>query len=469
MNRNFKAINVKNSCLVLMIAMLLGIGFSSNLMAEVHADTAKVSQNSDKKAKKKRVRRAQTMRPKIFKKLDKVRELVDEKKYDEALSSLKSIGKVKRNSYEVAMTWNMHAYHHFNQENYAQAAAAYEKVISTKRVPDSLMQTTLYSLAKLYLVQEKYQVALTKLNNWFELAENPGADALMIRAQAHYQLEQFQQSLTDIKHALSITQEKGKKPKENWLLMARAVYYQNKDYQGMERSLKELIALYPNSTSVSQYWVQLSAVYNELGQPEAELAALETAYDQGLLLKEAQLVSLAQAMLGKEIPYKAAQILLLGMKNNTVDKNAKNLSLLADSLMLAKEYEQAILVMEKAAKLSDSAKDYYKLAQIHTERQDWAHALMNVSKALDKIQLDIKQTEKQQEDQYRDVKRLGSIKENEARILKGLILFNMKDLLLAQAEFEVAAQFPESKKIAHQWLTYIESEAKRIAFIAGTE
>lgn len=468
MNRNFKAINVKNSCLVLMIAMLLGTGFSSNLLAEVHVDSAKASQDNDKKAKKKRVRRAQTMRPKIFKKLDKIRELVDEKKYDEALSSLKSIEKVKRNSYEVAMTWNMHAYLHFNQENYAQAAVAYEKVISTKRVPDSLMQTTLYSLAKLYLVQEKYQVALITLNKWFEVVEKPGADALMIRAQAYYQLEQFQYALSDIKTAMSINQEKGKKPKENWLLMARAVYYQNKDYQGMERSLKELITLYPNSTSVSQYWVQLSAVYNELGQPEAELAALETAYDQGLLLKEAQLVSLAQAMLGKEIPYKAAQILILGMKNKTVEESAKNLSLLGDSLMLAKEYEQAILVMAKAARLSDSAKDYYKLAQIHTERQEWSHALTNVSKALDKMQLN-KQQENQQENKQPGDRKLGLIKENEARVLKGLILFNMKDLLLAQAEFEVAAQFLESKKIAQQWLTYIESEAKRIAFIAGTE
>lgn len=462
MNRNLSALNIKNSCLVILLTMLVGVGISPNLMAEVRADSAKASQVNEKKVKNKRVRRAQTMRPKIFKKLDKVRELVDVKNYVEALSNLHSIEKIRRNSYEVAMTWNMHAYLYFNQENYAQAAEAYEKVISTKRVPESLLQATLYSLAKLYLVQENYQSALNALNNWFEIVENPGAEALVIRAQTHYQLDDFQQALPDIKQAIRMTLANNKKPKENWLLMERAVYYQNRDYLSMERCLKDLIAFYPNSASVSQYWVQLSAVYNELGKPEAELAALETAYDQGLLLKETQLVSLAQAMLGKEIPYKAAQILLLAMKDKIVRENAKNLSLLGDSLMLAKEYEQSISVMLKVAELSDSAKDYYRLAQIHTERQEWNEALINVSKALDRNAMVKAEAKSSKASQH-------GIKENEARILKGLILFNMKDLLLAKAEFEIAAKSPESKKMADQWLSYIDSEAKRIAFIAGTE
>jgi hypothetical protein len=41
--------------------------------------------------------------------------------------------------------------------------------------------------------------------------------------------------------------------------------------------------------------------------------------------------------------------------------------------------------------------------------------------------------------------------------------------LLARAEFEVAAKFDGSEKMANQWLTFIEGEEKRIAFIAGTD
>lgn len=444
--------------IILTMVIAMFFVFSPMALSEVdnskHADQENTSAVKDKEiVENKRVRRAQTMRPKIFKKLDKVRELTDNGKYPEAESTLASIANIKRNSYEVAMTWNMQAYMHFNQENYRAAAEAYEKIIAGKRVPESLLQTTLYSLAKLYLMQQDYNTALVTLNKWFDVVENPGAEAYVIRAQVHYQLEHFKDALPDIKQAISMTLKKGKKPRENWLLIERAVYYQNKDYISMERCLKDLIAFYPESASVSQYWIQLSAIYNELGESDAELATLEAAYDQGLLLKEAQKVSLAQAMLGKEIPYKSAQILLQGLKDKSITENAKNLSLLGDALMLAKEYEQAIIIMAKAADLSDSPKDYYKLAQIHTERQEWNDALVNVDKAIEKNDPDSNR----------------SIKVNDARILKGLVLFNMKDLLLAKAEFERASETVETKKMAEQWLKFIASEEKRIAFIADTE
>jgi tetratricopeptide (TPR) repeat protein len=448
------------SCLALTTFIVMSAVHAPAVFSEVNDTATKNSVQENTSAvnvkeavKKKRVRRAQTMRPKIYKKLDKVRELTDAKEYSAAAEQLKSIANIKRNSYEKAMTWNMHAYMHFNQENYSDAAKAYEKIIAGKRVPESLMQTTLYSLAKLYLIQQDYKTALVTLNKWFVVVEKPGAEAYVLRAQVNYQLEQFKQALPDVKQAISMTLAAGKTPRENWLLIERAVYFQNKDYVSMERCLKNLIAFYPESSSVSQYWIQLSAIYNELGKPDAELATLEAAYEQGLLKKEAQLVSLAQAMLGKEIPYKSAQILLQGMKDKSITENAKNLSLLGDALMLAKEYEQAIIVMSKVSELSDSAKDYYKLAQIHTERQEWNQALTNINNAIDKNIPDSK----------------TAVSEHEARILKGLVLFNMKDLLLAKAEFELASQFPEAEKMAEQWLKYIAGEEKRMAFIADTE
>lgn len=423
------------------LAMALTLSAPAGLQSAQAANSD--SQASEQKAekKKRRVRRAQTMRPKIFKKLDKAREMADNKDYDGALSALKAMENVRRNSYETAMTWNMVAYVHFNQEDYAAAADAYKEVLKTKKLPESLEQTTQYSLAKLYLVQEQYKPALEALNKWFALVEKPGPEAFVLRGQIHYQLENFKAALPDVKKAIALVKEQGKQPRENWLLIERAVYYQNKDYVAMERCLKDLIALFPKP----QYWVQLSAVYSELGKEGEELAAMETAYEQKLLEKESQVVSLAQAFLSQEVPYKAAKVLLQGMKDKIVEENGKNLSLLGDALMIAKEYDHAIKVMAQAAAKTQEGKDFYKLAQIHTERQEWQQALDNVSKALND----------------------GELKEqHSARILKGLVLFNMDDLSNAKAEFEKAKQFPEAEKMAKQWLTYIDSEEKRRAYMA---
>lgn len=458
MNYYFESnlVNKKNKlsalALILLASCLLMTpsAYSKQVTENAEASSQNSSAETVKPKKKKRVRRAQTMSTKIYKKLDKVREFVDQQNYSEAEKLLTRLDKTKRNTYEKAMTWNMKAYMYFNQENYAEAAGAYSNIINIENVPESLLQTTLYSLAKLHLIQQDYKSALASMNQWFQVVEKPSAEAYILRAQMHYQLEQFKDALPDIKAALAITKKQGRKPKENWLLIERAVYFQNKDYVAMERCLKNLIALYPNSPSKAQYWTQLAAVYNELDNLDAELATLETAYEQNLLKKEMQLISLAQAMLAKEIPYKAAAVLLKGMDAGTVRENVKSLSLLGDSLMLAKEYSQAISVMTRVAELSSSARDYYKLAQIHTERQEWTLALENVNKVLDS-----KETESKNPISIQDV-----------RILKGLILFNMNDLVLAKAEFERASEFSKTEKMAKQWLKFIAGEEKRIAFIA---
>ena len=421
---------------VLLSALLLT---SVSFVTPVTVEKAFSEEKAEKK--KRRVKRAQTMRPAIFKKLDAVRALADEKKYDEALESLESVHKIRRNSYETAMTWNMVAYVHFNREHYAKAVEAYQKVLGTRNLPESLEQTTLYSVAKLHLIQENYKQAITALNKWFNVVEKPGPEAYILRAQMNYQLENFDEALPDVKKAISIVKKQGKQPRENWLLVERAVYYQNKDYVSMERTLKDLITLYPKA----QYWIQLGAVYNELGKPEKELSIIETAYDQGMLDKESHVVSFAQAMLAQEVPYKAAQVMIKGMKDKVVEENGKNLSLLGDALMIAKEYDQAIKVMTLAANATQEGKDFFKLAQIHTQRQEWNLALKTVKQALNDEDFN---------------------KEDEALILKGLIQFNLNDLSGAKETFAQAVLLEDSEKAAKQWLAFIEGEQKRQEYMA---
>ena len=136
-----------------------------------------------------------------------------------------------------------------------------------------------------------------------------------------------------------------------------------------------------------------------------------------------------------------------GMKAEQIEINAKNLSLLGDAWMIAKEYDNAIKVMTQAAKMSSSGKDFYKLAQIHTERQEWDEALSNVDSALNDA----------------DFK-----KKADAQVLRGLVLFNLDNLADAQGAFEAASEFESAEKMANQWLAYIEGERKRREYMAGT-
>ncbi len=403
--------------------------------------TTAVAAEGDSSRSEKRVKRMQTMREQVFKRLDTARELADEQKYQEALEELQDLSDMRRNSYEKAMTYNMFAYVYFNQEKYVDAIGAYEKLVAIEEIPESLEQNTLYSLAKLHLVQEDYKKALGPLNRWFGLVEKPNAEAHVLRAQIYFQLDQYKKALPDIKFAIADVKADGKKPRENWLMLERAIYYQNRDYPNLARCLQDLATLYPKG----QYWVQLAAVYSELGKPMKELSTLETAYDKGLLQKENELVNLAQALLSQEVPYKAARVIEKGLKEEKIEASARNLSLLGDAWMLAKEYDKAIVVMAKAAKASGEGDDYFKLAQIHTERQEWKQALRNVNQAL-------------KDDELKNA--------DSARILKGLVMFNMDNLDGAEKVFASVKASDPDDKVANQWLSYIKGEKQRRAYMA---
>jgi tetratricopeptide (TPR) repeat protein len=407
----------------------------------VHADTEVKSISVKAKS---RVRRTPALRPVVYTKLEEVQKLADKKNYTAAFEKLTLLQKMQRNSYEQAMTFSMQAYVHFNKENWAEAAKSYESLLNIKNIPISLEETTLFSLAKLYFIQEQYKPALETLNTWFELTEKPNSQAYVMRAQMHYEMKNYLSALPDIKRAMSIAHEQGLKKPENWLLLERAIYYQNKDFKAMERCLKDLVALYPKKS----YWLQLAAIYNELNKPLKELAIMEMMYDQGVLQSELELVNLAQALLANNSPYKSASIILTGIKDKKIEENAKNLRLLGDSLMLAKEYSESINVLERAANLSQQSKDYFKVAQLAVDRQLWDKAENYLEKAI----------------------ALGGLSQpQDALVLKGTVLFNRENLSAARTEFEKAKTYSSTQKVAEQWLGYIDAEMQRRAYMSGIE
>ena len=389
-----------------------------------------------------RVRRTQTLREVVYEKLEAARDAADAGDYETALKTLERLEDRKRNSYERAMTFNMYAYVYSAQEHYGDAIGAYQQLLTIDTAPDNLKQATRFSLAKLMMVEERYDDALATLNEWMTSSDKVSGDAYFLRSQIQYQRKDYTASLGDVQSAVTDRRDASKKVPENWYLLQRAAQFQLKDYAGLAGTLESLVADYPKS----EYWMQLAAVYNELGDGKKELATLETAYEQKLMSKESELINLAQALLGQNIPYKAAHVLEIGMNTGTIERSARNLSLLGDAWMMAREYDNAIVSMTAAADASGKGSDYFKLAQIYTERQDWQKAYDFSVKALN----------------------AGDMKaQYQALIVKGLAQFNLDDLDSAATTFFMASQYPEAKKVADQWHDYIESEQQRREYIAA--
>lgn len=392
-----------------------------------------------------RTERTAAMRQPVYAKLSKVRELADKKEFAAASEALKSLQQQKGlNGYEAGMTWNLAAYLAYTQGDYAGAIEAYREVLAQEGIPQSLETQTLYSMAQMYFVTEQYEQALQPLNEWFAVNDEPGPSAWIMLAQAHYQLQDYAAARKAVDQAINTAQSQQREVNESWYLLARAIHYSNKDYPRLLGVLKHLAAAYPKR----EYWVQLAAVYGELGNSNRQLAVLETAYEQDLLSKESDLLSLAQLLLANDVPYKAGEILARGMTNNLIEKDTRNLRLLADAWLMAKEYDKGVAVLQQAAASSDDGELHLRLAHTWLEMTQYENAAESARTALQKGGLD---------------------KPGNAHVVAGLAAFQLKQFDTAIAEFRKARDFEESAKLAEQWLPYIEKERNRRAELAAQE
>ena len=197
--------------------------------------------------------------------------------------------------------------------------------------------------------------------------------------------------------------------------------------------LERLVAEFPKKT----YWMQLSAVYAELGKHEKALALLELAYEQGLLTQGNELMNLAQLYLYNQIPYRAAEVLEEGMKSGAIQPDARAWQLLADSWLHARERQRALPPLQRAAEESESGDAYVRLAQIYLERESWEEARRALDGALEKGRL---------------------TSPGHAYLMLGIADASEKRWDDAARAFTEAQEYEPTQKIAQSWLRHLANQ-----------
>jgi tetratricopeptide (TPR) repeat protein len=389
------------------------------------------------KKKEKKTKETVAMSQQVYEKLTEIQELVEAKDYASAQVLIDEVkGRKSLSDYERAQIWNLSAYSFYLQERYADAIRAYDQVLAQPELPEALLMSTLKTKAQLQFTQEDYEGALTTIRLLMASIEEPSADVLMLEGQALFQLLRYDEALKPIKMAIDMYRSQGQTPKENWLLLLRVIYFEQKDYESMIDVVKELVRYYPKDT----YILTLAGIYSELGDTKKQLALTEVLYEKQLLTSSSHITNLANLYLLHGLPYKAAVVLEKEMGEEIVDSNERNLRLLSQAWYQAREDEKAIPPLERAAKLSDDGSLYVRLAQAHINLENWKEAAEAVQKGI----------------------RLGGLKRSDtANIMLGMALFNQKRLEQARRAFEAASRDDRSKRAATQWIAYVDSEIKR--------
>ena len=408
------------------------VAFITVVMLLGSAGVAVAQQKSEKKTKE-----TVAMSQAVYEKLTEIQEMIEAKDFASAQRLIDDLkGKKGLSEYELAQVYNISGYSYYLQERYDDAIRSYDQMLAQPNLPEALTLSTLKTKAQLQFTQSDYEGALVTVRELLKAVTEPSADVLMLEGQALFQLARYDEALTPIKAAIDLYRSQGQIPKENWLLLLRVIYFEQKDYEAMIDVVRELLVYYPKDT----YILTLAGIYSELGDTKKQLALTEVLYEKGLISTASNVTNLANLYLLHGLPYKAAVVLEKEINDNIVDANERSLRLLSQAWYQAREDEKAIPPLKRAAEMSEDGELYVRLAQAYINLEQWGEAATAVQQAL----------------------KIGGLKRvDTANIMLGMALFNQKRLEQARRAFASAAQYDRSKRAASQWIAYVDSEIKR--------
>ena len=392
---------------------------------------------AQRKSEQQKTKQAQAVSKDVYDRITRAQEMVDEKDYRGALKLLNSLyNPDKLTEYEQSNVLNYIGYVYYNMDDIPNAIRTYERMITVPSLEEQTKKQTVYTLAQLYTMEEQYAKALTTLDKWFLLETNPAPEPFILKAQNLYQVQRYNDMVEPIENAMRVAEERGKPVKEDWYVLLNFAYFQQENYLKVRDIQKILLVNWPKK----RYWFSLAGAYTELGEDENLINAYAAAYDQRMLEKEAELVTMAQLFMQREIPYKAGELLEKEMASGRVAKNAKNYRLLSQAWQLSMEDEKAIPALREAARLSDDGELDVRLGNALLNTGEYQECVKSVRNGI----------------------RKGGLKSpDNAQISLGMCLYNLRQYNDAIKAFQAAAKTTRSRRISNQWVNVIRADIQR--------
>jgi len=348
-----------------------------------------------------------------------------------AIKILKGITQKKNyRPFELAKAWQTMAYAYAQSEKYIEARHAFSKSIEMEALPYGPTLQSLFALAQLQVVAEDYNKAEKTLKTWFALSDRENPDAYVFMATIHYNKNEKDKALTLVLKAIKMS----KRPKENWLVFAVSLLYSKEKYKEASEFLYKLVEL---NSGKKAYWIQLAGSLLSNDQGLFALSALKLAMMLDLLHEEGEIKNIVSLYLSNDLPFEASQLMKVALDKKQIKPNKKNFELYANCLIQAKEYDSALPVLEKAAKLSDNGKLYALQARLYLEKEKFKESIRYFNLAIKK----------------------GLKKEMMGKVLveKAVSFIQLKDYKTALSVLNKASSYKSGKKLASNWRRYIQS------------
>lgn len=364
----------------------------------------------------------------VQRRLMRANELIIQNNRAGAIEILESMSQKTYRPFEMGKIWQSLAYAYAQSEKYSKAKFAFKKSIEQNALPYRPTLQSIFALAQLHLMAENYAQAENYLIQWFSLSKEKKPDAYVFLATIKFHKKEKKEALKAILTALRIS----KSPKENWLTFAVSLLYEEERYREAGKILFELVEM---NHGKKMYWTQLAGTLLNSNKSLEALAVLDLALKLNLLDQEGEFLNIISLYLSNGLPYEASILLKTGMDKKVIKKDNKNLKLLADCLIQAKEYHAAMEPLSAAAKLSKNGKLFALKARLHLEKESFDDAVKYFDLALSK----------------------GLPKKDQGQVLveKSIALIQLGQNSEAEKSLDKALKFKNSAKMAQNWKNYL--------------
>jgi predicted Zn-dependent protease len=359
--------------------------------------------------------------------LNKALDLINDNKAEEAKPLVqKVLDDPKASKYAHALALQAEGQIAYDKQDYDTAIKNFRDAYAADALPNNSHFTLLYQVAQLQLQEEKYQDALTTLEDFFKVtggSQKP--DAYAMQANAYYRLEKYQQAIDAMKKGMAMTTE----TKDSWLQILMASYAELDQYDEAAKILEQQMAKTPTDTRVIR---QLATVYVKGKQDQKAVDLLASAKQKGLITSEDDYKLMAQLYDQIDKPKDAAAALNEGFTKGVIKPSYEMYKLLGDSYALAQDDKNAIDAYGKASPLAKDGNIDYVRGSLLLSNDRSKEAVEALHQAVTK----------------------GGLKQpGEAYIVLGDAENYLDNTAGARAAWEKAKAYPTTQKMAEQRLS----------------
>ncbi|MCU4674985.1 hypothetical protein N7931_04995 [Catenovulum sp. 2E275] len=287
-------------------------------------------------------------------------------------------------------------------------------------------------LAILNLQEENYQGSIDAYDKWYAFTEEHDPTVYSHKALAYYQLKKFDQTHKNADLAIKYAKE----PKPDPYQLKMSAYVDQKNYKGAIEITTAAIKVFPSD---KKWWIPLAQFYLMTENYAYSLSTFELAEEQGFLDKASHYKTLAQLYSMNGIFYKAATTMESKIKSGLIEKDAKNLSAMANYYHQASEYKKAAESYLAAAKVDNDANFYQKAGDLFSVAEQYKSSIAAFEKALE----------------------LGSEKAGAIKIALTEVNYNMGNYKTAYKYANESLEYAQQKRAAKGWISYIKGAAER--------